>query len=372
MRNYTTTSPRMAASATTTTSIDKDLPICVTGGSGFLASWVVKGLIDRGFSRVHATTRRMEKALFLRNIDGVTTDNLKLFEGCDFAIPNSFDEAIQGCYGVIHCASPFFNGPNANRENLVTPAVDGTEMVLKACSEYDVKRVVLTSSTAAVVADYGTKATGEKNHVYTDEDFSPADILEEHQNYYCLSKLYAEQRAWELSQEDGCPYQLSVMNPGLILGPMTKGQTHLNTSSASILQYMDGTHDKIQNGYRTIVDVRDVADAHIVPIEQDIGWNRRYILIGGAPHFKETAGYVKRALEQRGMPSDKVPTEVNSEYEPTMMGPPANLPLLYDNTPAQTELGIQFRSDEEMITTSVNEMLDNGFTGSHQYDTNKL
>ena len=158
---------------------------------------------------------------------------------------------------------------------------------------------------------------------------------------------------------------------------MTKGQTHLNTSSAAIIQYMDGTHKKIQNGVRCVVDVRDVAEAHIAPIEKDIGWGDRFLLFGGAPHFKETASYVKKALEANKSDAAKkliknVPTEVDEKLEPTVMGPSADKPLLFDTSPTQDVLGIKFRSVEEMVTSSVNELLANGFTGSDQYDAKKL
>jgi len=158
---------------------------------------------------------------------------------------------------------------------------------------------------------------------------------------------------------------------------MIKGQTHLNTSAAAIIQYMDGTHSKIQNGVRCVVDVRDVAEAHITPITQDIGWGKRYLLFGGAPHFQEVAGYVKAALEKNGREAAKslianVPTEVDEKLQPTVMGPSADKPLLFDSSPAEKELGIKFRSVEEMVTTCVDELLANGFTGSNQYDTTKL
>jgi nucleoside-diphosphate-sugar epimerase len=192
-------------------------PICVTGGSGFLAAWVVKKLLEKGY-KVHATTRRMEKALFLKDMPGATT-NLSIFDGCDFNIPNSFDEAIDGCDSVIHCASPFFNA-GGTRENLVEPAVAGTEMVLNACKKYKVSKVTLTASSACVIVDYGTKAAASDtgNHVYTDADFSPQDILEEKKNWYSLSKLLGELKAWELSKEPDCPYKLCVLNPSLIWG----------------------------------------------------------------------------------------------------------------------------------------------------------
>jgi dihydroflavonol-4-reductase len=350
--------------------------ICVTGGGGFLAAWIVKMLLEKGF-HVRATTRKLSKAEFLKELEGAT-EHLEIFPGCDFDKPGSFDEAINGCDAVIHCASPFFNA-GGTRENLVQPAVAGTEMVLLACKKFKVKKVTLTSSSASVIVDYGTKADASPsgNHVYTDKDFSPEDLLEEKMNWYCLSKLLAEKGAWELSREPDCPFQLCVLNPSLIWGPMVPGQTHLNTSSQAIMEYMDGSHEKIQNGRRCVVDVRDVAEAHIAPIEKDVGWGERFLLFGGAPHFQETATYVKEALLASDHPlagelAKKVPTEVNTELMPTVMGPSADKPLLYDCSPAESILGIKFRSVKEMVTTCVNELLANGFTGSHQYDPTRL
>jgi len=339
-----------------------------------LASWVVKKLLDKGFM-VNATTRRREKALFLESVSPNAETNLKIFDGCDFAIKDSFDKAIEGCNSVIHCASPFFN-VGGTRENLVKPAIEGTEMVLRACNKFGVKQVTLTSSSAAVIVDYGQKAAASStgNHVYTDADFSPADLLEEKSNWYCLSKLLGEQKAWEISKEPDCTFKLCVLNPSLIWGPLTPGQTHLNTSAQAIMQYMDGSHAKVQNGYRCVVDVRDVALAHIVPIEKNIGWGNRYLLFGGAPHFSETAKYVKQALEKSTHPemTKNVPTELNETLMPTVMGPPADKPLLFDVSKTIEELGIQFHSVEDMVTTCVNEMLKNGFTQSDQCTVNSL
>ena len=247
------------------------------------------------------------------------------------------------------------------------------------CNKYNVKKVTLTASSACVIVDYGTKAaaSADGNHVYTDEDFSPQQILEEKKNWYSLSKLLGEIKAWEHSKEEGCTYKLCVLCPSLIWGPMTPGQTHLNTSSQAIIQYMDGSHNLIQNGLRCVVDVRDVAEAHITPIEKDVGWGKRFLLFGGAPHFKETAGYVKEALLASEHPkaaemAKNVPEEVDSNLMATVMGPPAGTPLLFDCSPAEQILGIKFRSVQDMVTTCVNELLANGFTGSSQYDPTKL
>lgn len=349
--------------------------VCVTGGSGFLGSWIVKMLLQDKNNLVRATTRKRGKADFLTKFPG-SQERLTIIDGCDFDNPSSFDRAIEGCDAVIHCASPFFN-KGGTRENLVTPAIEGTSLVLNTCNKFAVKQVTLTSSSASVIVDYGQKAAASAtgNHVYTDADFSPEDVLEEKNNWYSLSKLLAEKKAWELAKEHS--YDLCVLCPSLIWGPQTPGQTHLNTSSEAIMAYMDGSHKLIQNGCRCVVDVRDVAKAHIVPIEKNVGWGKRYLLFGGAPRFTETAKYVRQALEKSSHPEakkmvDKVPTELDPQLMPTVMGPPADKPLLYDVSPAEKELGIKFHSVEDMVTTCVDELLNNGFTGSDQYDPTKL
>jgi len=161
------------------------------------------------------------------------------------------------------------------------------------------------------------------------------------------------------------------------LSTQIKGQSHLNTSTNAILEYMDGTHKKIQNGYRCVVDIRDVAIAHITPIENNVGWSQRYLLFGGAPHFTKTADYSKKALEANGSKlaiemAGKVLTELNETYLPTVMGPSSDKPLLWDGSPADKELGIEFTSVEDMITTCVNELLESPYKTSDQYDAKKL
>ena len=358
-------------SSTTRQTTTMTTTVCVTGGSGFLGGHIVKMLLEKGGFAVRATTRQRAKAQFLEKFPGAA-DKLTIVDGCDFDNPASFDRAIEGCDAVIHCASPFFNA-QGTRDNLVTPAVQGTQLVLDKCDKFGVGKVTLTSSSAAIIVDYGQKAAASPtgNHTYTSDDWSPADVLEEKKNWYCLSKTLAEKKAWELSKQH-C-YDLCVLNPSLIWGPQTPGQPRLNTSAEAIMSYMDGSRKLIQNGVRCVVDVRNVAEAHITPIEKDVGWGKRYALFGGAPHFQETARYIRQALEKSPHPAAKdmiplVPTEVNADLEPTIMGPPADKPLLYDCSPAEKELGIKFRSVEDMVTSCVEELLNNGFTSTKQYD----
>ena len=341
-------------------------PICVTGGSGFLGSWCVKLLLDRGHI-VHATTRSAAKAEFLRRLPGAA-ERLRIFAGCDLMVDGSFDAAIEGCDAVLHTASPFFM-QGGSRDNLVEPAIRGTANVLEACRKFGVTRVTLTASTACVYVNYG-RVEGGAEHVYTDADWSPEELLEEKKNWYCLSKVKAEKLAWDISRRPGCPFKLCVLNPCLIWGPQLEGQNHLNTSCAALVPMLDGSAAKIDNACKAIVDVRDVALAHIRPLELDAGWGKRFLLVGACPHYKECAAVVRSTLADRLGRADlaaKVPTEVSDKLGPTVMGAPPPNPVLYDASPSERVLGIKYYSMEEMTQTSVESMLANGFTSKSQY-----
>jgi len=337
--------------------------VCVTGGTGFLGSWCVKSLLDKGY-RVHTTTRSAEKAAYLKLLPGAD-ERLTIFDGVDLLRAGSFDEAITGCEAVLHTASPFYM-KDGSEEKLVTPAVEGTRNVLGACQRLGVKRVALTASTATVYVNYGTLAP---DYVYTEADWSPEDLLREKKNWYCLSKLLAEKLAWELSREADCPYKLTVLHPTLIWGPMLPGQPHLNTSANALTSYMDGSAKEIENACKSVVDVRDVARAHVEAIRRDEAIGRRFLLIGGCPHFKEVAEYIREVVPEEM--KTNVPTQVSEKLGPAMMGAPPPLPVLYDTSAAETALGIKFITAEEQAKTMVKSMLDNGFNSSAQYVPDK-
>eukprot|EP00428_Durinskia_dybowskii_P038765 CAMPEP_0170278464 /NCGR_PEP_ID=MMETSP0116_2-20130129/39236_1 /TAXON_ID=400756 /ORGANISM="Durinskia baltica, Strain CSIRO CS-38" /LENGTH=346 /DNA_ID=CAMNT_0010529775 /DNA_START=42 /DNA_END=1082 /DNA_ORIENTATION=- len=339
----------------------EDCVVCVTGGTGFLGSWVVKLLLEQGY-RVNATTRTAEKAAYLKGLPGA--ERLTVFDGVDNLQAGAFDGAISGCKAVIHTASPFYM-QDGSEEKLVRPAVEGTRNVLDACRRLGVEVVALTSTTGAIYADYGTRPKG---HVYTEEDWSPEEVLRANKNWYCLSKTLAEKLAWQMSSEPGCPYRLTVLNPTLIFGPMLPGQPHLNTSASTLARYMDGSAKEIENACKTIVDIRDVAYAHVEAIKRDVG-GKRFLLIGGSPHFSEIAGHIREALpeDMKG----NVPTQVSESLGPWVMGSPPPEPVYYNCERAERELGVSFRSVEEQVKSMVTSMLENGLKSLSQYVPDK-
>lgn len=337
-------------------------PICVTGGTGFLGSWIVKMLYDKGYI-VHCTTRSAKKANYIKSLCP-NQDKLKIFTGCDLLKDGTFDDAIKGCDVVIHTASPFFT-QGGTMENLVKPALEGTSNVLNSCTRFGVKRVVLTSSTAAVYAGHGK---WDKDHVYNEDDWSPEDRMIEWKNWYCLSKTRAEKCAWNKAKSLDCTFRLAVMNPTLIWGPMLKDQPHFNTSCAALVGYMDGTKSEIENGTKAIVDVRDVAEAHVLAA-LDFSfrlscWGQRTLLIGACSKWIDIVNEMKTVAPK----DSKIPSKVSSTCGKQSLGAPPPYPTLYDGTRAVKLLGRPLRGMSEMTCAAVKSMIENGFVKSSQYE----
>ncbi|CAK8576942.1 unnamed protein product [Lathyrus sativus] len=254
--------------------------VCVTGASGYIASWIVKFLLQRGYT-VRATVRDISnpnKVDHLLKLDGAK-ERLQLFKA-DLLEEGSFDSVIHGCHGVFHTASPVHlvldNDPQTE---LVDPAVKGSMNVLNSCAKSpSLKRVVLTSSFASVAYN-GRPRTPE---VEVDETwFSNADFLREEKMWYSYAKTSAEEAATKFLTENNIDYV--VMNPSVTIGPLL--QPELNQSSAFIFDLINGSKTFINAAFGWI-SVKDVANAHILAYE-DSSASGRYCLVERVIHFSE-------------------------------------------------------------------------------------
>ncbi|TKY67824.1 Cinnamoyl-CoA reductase 1 [Spatholobus suberectus] len=255
--------------------------VCVTGASGYVASWIVKFLLQRGYT-VRATVRdptNPEKVDHLLKLDGAK-ERLHLFKA-DLLEEGSFDSAVDGCDGVFHTASPVQFIVNDPQAQLIEPAVKGTLNVVKSCAKSPcVKRVVLTSSIAAVLYN-GKPRTPE---VVVDETwFSDPNIVRELERWYAFSKTSAEDAARKFLNE--YDIKLVVINPGMSIGPLL--QPELNGSSSTILNLINGSQTFPNNSFGWI-NVKDVANAHIQAYEIASA-SGRYCLVERVAHFSELA-----------------------------------------------------------------------------------
>ncbi|BAT93469.1 hypothetical protein LR48_Vigan05g012000 [Vigna angularis] len=252
---------------------------CVTGASGYIASWIVKFLLHRGYT-VKATVRDPndpKKINHLLKLDGAK-ERLHLCKA-NLLEEGSFDSVVQGCHAVFHTASPFYHDVKDPQVELLDPAVKGTLNVLKSCVKSPaLKRVVLTSSIAAVAYN-GKPRTPD---VVVDETwFSDPDFCRESQMWYTLSKTLAEDAAWKFVKENNI--DMVTINPAMVVGPLL--QPVLNTSAASILNVVNGVQS-FQNASFGWVNVKDVANAHILAYESSSA-NGRYCLVERVAHYSE-------------------------------------------------------------------------------------
>lgn len=239
--------------------------IAVTGATGFIGSHLTLQLLDRGYT-VHATVRKnVADRLSHLTAHPSASDKLRIFEA-DLLKPHSFDDAISGCDAVMHVASPFMLKAADPYNDVIKPAVDGTLNVLHSCaSSKSVKKIVLTSSIAAV----SSKAAASNGQVDTEENWN--DIATETYLHYMYSKTAAERAAWDFiasnKKKTGVnDIDLVVINPAMVMGPILN--KHIYAESFDVLrECVTGKMFGIVDLSISVVDVRDVATAHVKALE---------------------------------------------------------------------------------------------------------
>ncbi|KAE8721237.1 NAD(P)-binding Rossmann-fold superfamily protein [Hibiscus syriacus] len=269
--------------------------VCVTGASGYVASWVVKLLLQRGYT-VRATVRDpgdRKKTQHLVSLDGAK-ERLHLFkaelldEGC-------FDSIVDGCQGVFHTASPVNFSATHPQKELIDPAIKGTLNVLKSCAKVaSIKRVVITASIVSVV--YNEKPL-TPDTVVDETWFSDPLFCEKNKHWYMASKTLAEEAAWKFAKANGI--DLVVLNPGFMFGPLL--QPTLNSTSEVVLGLTKGENTFPSSTY-WLVDVRDVAYAHIQAFEVPSAAGR-YCLVQQVVPFQEILKTLNQLYPTLGLQS---------------------------------------------------------------------
>ncbi|CAD6249024.1 unnamed protein product [Miscanthus lutarioriparius] len=261
---------------------EKEL-VCVTGAGGFIGSWVVKELLQRGY-RVRGTARDPadSKNAHLLALEGAK-ERLTLCRA-DVLDRDSLHAAFAGCHGVFHVASPVSNDPE-----LVPVAVEGTRNVINVAADEGARRVVFTSSYGAVHMD----PNRSPDTVLDETCWSDYDFCKRTENLYCCAKMMAEITATEEAAERGL--QLAVVLPCMTMGPML--QQTLNFSTNHVARYLMGTKRSIPNAVAAYVDVRDVARAHVLAYERPSACGR-YLCIGTVLHRAELVAMLRDLFPQ--------------------------------------------------------------------------
>lgn len=329
-------------------------PVCVTGASGFVASWIVKQLLAAGYA-VRGTVRdasKPEKYEYLTSLEGAS-ERLELVSA-DLLKPETFTAAVEGCEMVMHTASPYVLTVEDAQKDLVDPAVLGTRGVLEACQAAGVKRVVLTSSAAAITDE-------PEDRIMNEEDWNEKSSLT--RNPYYFSKVQAEKAAWEIAKSG---LDLVVVNPVVVWGPsLTPG---LNTSNKILADLLGGQYPGIVNVSWAMVDVRDVAQAHIKAMETPEA-KGRYLCTHLTVSMREVVGrYRELGFSQYKLPKIGLDSSIgdfvvllSSYFQPagTRSFLKTNLgkPPIYTNAKITEGLGLEFRDMDTTLTETANDLL---------------
>ncbi|KAK9464002.1 uncharacterized protein V1516DRAFT_669265 [Lipomyces oligophaga] len=330
--------------------------VLLTGGSGFIAGWVLKFLLQKEYT-VITTVRDQTKADFLKSLYPADS-KLSFVIVPDIAAPKAFDEAIKlpGIDYIIHTASPFHFKVTDPVKDLLDPAMKGTLSVLTATKAYapQVKQVVITSSFAAIIdASRGNRP----GYLYSEKDVNPVTweeaIGDNPATTYRASKTFAENSAWDFLKKERPNFTVTTINPPLVWGPMlhkVSAET-INTSNASIWALINGScKDVIPNARVPLwVDVRNVALAHVLAIEKPAAQNQRYFVSAGNFSNAKICDYLlKQFPELKG----KVPTKLET--------PELTSDEIFgsDNSKSIKELGLEYISLEQSVYDLTKQLLE--------------
>lgn len=339
--------------------------VLVTGATGYIASWVIKKLLEQGYN-VHATVRDLNKTINFQHLLDIahhTPGSLHLFQA-NLLDDGSFDTAMQGCDIVIHMASPFLvtNFKDAVKD-LIDPAVNGTENVLKSVNRTPtVQRVVLTSSIASTFGD-AVDIFKTANRRFDESHWNETSSAN-HQPY-SYSKVAAERKAWEIHDQQE-RWDLVCINPALVMGPSLTPNTQ--SGSVEVLQQFGNgtTIIAVPPYWNGIVDVRDVAEAHLKAAFQPDAQGR-YIISGGTLSLLEIGKILRAKFGYRyPFPHMVVPKFAFKLVAPLFgysrkfvelnMG----YPIYFDTRKSVQELGMQYRDIKQSIVEHFQQLMDDG------------
>jgi nucleoside-diphosphate-sugar epimerase len=292
--------------------------VLVTGGSGFIGSHAILQLLAAGYgvrTTVRSLRREADVRAMLKQGGSEPADRLRFVEA-DLMNDAGWPAAVSGCEYVLHIASPFPSTVPKDENELIVPARDGALRVLRAARDAGVKRVVLTSSFAAV--GYGHPPPHEREPVrgapgpeqpalFTEKDWTDPtkpDVMP-----YTKSKTLAERAAWDFIAREGRGLELAVVNPVGVFGPVL-GPDYA-TSILLVQRMMDGALPGLPRMCFGVVDVRDVADLHVRAMTHSSAKGERFLAVAGdfmwiaeiAQVLKARLGDAARRVPTRELPN---------------------------------------------------------------------
>jgi len=325
--------------------------ILITGASGFLATHVIAKALEAGYS-VRGTVRSLEKGDAIRRRYSHLGDKFDIVVVSDLVTGN-LTEALNGISAVIHVASPFTGVVHDPKKDMLDPAIEGTLNVVRSTHNAGIKRIIITSSLVAVFdLDLGG---AWRDYTYTANDWNPATYEQAIKGdkpgiwVYCASKKLAERAAFDFAKEHP-ELKITTINPSFIFGPpeqSTSSNDALNTSSKAIYDLISGeTKTLPPDGLPLFVDVRDVAQAHILALQSDSVVGKR-VLVSGGPYT--LYDIVQLIAEKRPELKSRLPSLEGAKPDPR--------PISNVDTSIAKDLGLSFTSYETCLLDTVDALL---------------
>ncbi len=269
--------------------------VLVTGASGFLGGWCAVQALERGYE-VRASVRNADRERELRTtIESRRGSDagLSIVEA-DLGSDDGWEQAVAGCDYVLHVASPFPASQPKDPDELIVPAREGTLRVLRGALAAGVKRVVVTSSVAAV-----RNFVPLPDRPLNEDDWSDPDLPG--LSAYSRSKTIAERAAWDLAREQDATERLAVVNPGAILGPVLSDP---RSSSLQLVERLLAGMPGMPRLSFSVVDVRDVAELHLLAMAAPEAAGQRFLAVGPSLWISDIAEILRERL---GPAAAKVP-----------------------------------------------------------------
>jgi nucleoside-diphosphate-sugar epimerase len=332
--------------------------VLVTGGSGFIATHGIVQLLAAGY-RVRTTVRSLEREADVRSVissAGIDAGDKLAFIAADLTSDAGWPQAVADCDFVLHVASPFPLEVPKHEDDLIVPAREGAVRVLRAARDAGVKRVVLTSSFAAI--GYGHEGTAR---AFTESDWSNPQgggITA-----YAKSKTLAERAAWNFVAREGGALELAVVNPVGVFGPVLGAD--LSTSIEIVKRMMDGALPALPRITFGVVDVRDVVDLHLRAMLAPEAAGERFLAVAGDFISMQQVALILKA--RLGPSARRVPTRQLPDWllrlvalvDPSVRQILPELGKLKaaSNEKARRVLGWAPRSNEEALVATAESLL---------------
>ncbi|KAJ5666880.1 nucleoside-diphosphate-sugar epimerase [Penicillium macrosclerotiorum] len=334
--------------------------VLVTGGSGFIGSHCIIQCLAAGY-RVRTTVRSLAREEEVREMlrvgDAINLEDVSFVEA-DLNSDEGWTEAAKDCTYVLHVASPFPPAAPKHENDLIIPARDGTLRVLRAARDAKVKRIVVTSSMAAVSVGHQNTGPGTS---FTEESWSNLDSSEA--SAYDKSKTLAERAAWDFIQNEGRGLEMSVINPSMVMGPVLAQDT--SSSIEVIRRLISGEIPGCPRLEFGVVDVRDVASLHLLAMTHDKANGERFICMSPPSMTIQEMSLALR--ETLGTKAKKCPTRTIPNFVMRILGwfdPAIALVVKYLDEPvaasidkAKSLLGWTPRSNVDSVIATAESLL---------------